>query len=515
MPRRMRPTFTSLAGPILQLKMRLLGISPMIWRRVLVPVSLTIQELHGVIQAAMGWEGLHLYEVRLRAARYGSPELCTDSADVPLESFRFRRHAKLTYIYDMGAWWEHKLRIEDRLEAETSKRYPLCLDEQGACPPEDCGGPEGYRARRDEASASLRSMTSTRWRACSRRSCSTAGMSCSTIRTGAAPKLDQRHDGGSPIGLRRLSPPESSLRTGALGRPRASGMRKATDKAYIPSRMMREPTPSGECRLIAKAGRLMKPLSEPWMQTLELLLKIAAAAVAAFWALYVWRVERERDRQARLTAEQRARHDEAARYIIPFLRAAEDLQSRLYNVLARGGLGALRDQYPDGAYAYEILYEFSRFFGWLNVIERYSEYSRDQEIINKAYQIRQKLATGRHGWARALRLYRPQQRNLGQIAVGVAGNLHGPFFFDVVSFEEFVYRLENGNFPGQNSLKEFIDLIRQAKSPPNLGGGEYRLAEIQILLADLLDYMEYKEGIQLLPADSKRERAAAPPRKPG
>ena len=115
MPGRTRLTFTSPAGPILQLKMRLLGISPMIWRRVLVPASFSIRELHGVIQAAMGWEGLHLYEVRLRAVRYGSPELCTEPADVPLESFRFRRHAKFTYIYDMGAWWEHEFRIEDRL----------------------------------------------------------------------------------------------------------------------------------------------------------------------------------------------------------------------------------------------------------------------------------------------------------------------------------------------------------------------------------------------------------------
>ena len=151
MPGRTRLTFTSPAGPILQLKMRLLGISPMIWRRVLVPASFTIQELHGVIQAAMGWEGLHLYEFRLRAVRYGSPELCTEPADVTLESFRFRRHAKLTYIYDMGDWWEHEIRIEDRLEAEAGKRYPLCLSGQGACPPEDCGGPEGYQARRDEA----------------------------------------------------------------------------------------------------------------------------------------------------------------------------------------------------------------------------------------------------------------------------------------------------------------------------------------------------------------------------
>ena len=154
MPRGTRPAFTSPTGPILQVKMRLVGISPMIWRRVLVPVAWTLEELHGVIQAAMGWEGLHLYEFRVRAARYGSPDLCAGAADVTLESLRFRRNAKITYIYDMGDWWEHEIRIEDRLEAEDGQRYPLCVGGQGACPPEDCGGPEGYQARREEAMSS-------------------------------------------------------------------------------------------------------------------------------------------------------------------------------------------------------------------------------------------------------------------------------------------------------------------------------------------------------------------------
>ena len=42
---------------IVQLKVRLLGISPMIWRRVLVPASVTLRELHGTLQVSMGWEG--------------------------------------------------------------------------------------------------------------------------------------------------------------------------------------------------------------------------------------------------------------------------------------------------------------------------------------------------------------------------------------------------------------------------------------------------------------------------
>jgi hypothetical protein len=47
---------------ILQIKVWLVGISPMVWRRVLVPAAFTLRELHGVIQVTMGWEGIHLYD---------------------------------------------------------------------------------------------------------------------------------------------------------------------------------------------------------------------------------------------------------------------------------------------------------------------------------------------------------------------------------------------------------------------------------------------------------------------
>ena len=45
----------------MQVKVWLLGISLMVWRRVLVSSTCTLGELHGVIQVAMGWEGIHLY----------------------------------------------------------------------------------------------------------------------------------------------------------------------------------------------------------------------------------------------------------------------------------------------------------------------------------------------------------------------------------------------------------------------------------------------------------------------
>ena len=153
MPSRKKPSrsFSIAEGSIFQIKIRLLGISPMIWRRVLVPASYTLHELYGVIQAVMGWEGLHLFQFKVRAVAYGSFDLMVEDPAVPLESFGFRKNGKLAYIYDMGAWWEHEVRIEDRLEATAGKRYPSCIG-SGACPPEDCGGLKGFLAHRDEAS---------------------------------------------------------------------------------------------------------------------------------------------------------------------------------------------------------------------------------------------------------------------------------------------------------------------------------------------------------------------------
>jgi hypothetical protein len=136
---------------VVQLKVWLLGISPMIWRRLLMPSACTLRELHGVIQVAMGWDGIHLYQFCLRAACYGSEELWASSPEVTLAALCLRKGARFTYEYDLNIPWRHEVRIEDHLPAEPGKTYPRCTGGGGACPPEDCGGPGGYLAGLDEA----------------------------------------------------------------------------------------------------------------------------------------------------------------------------------------------------------------------------------------------------------------------------------------------------------------------------------------------------------------------------
>lgn len=138
---------------ILQLKIRLIGISPMGWRRVLVLASATLRELHGILQVAMGWEGLHLYHVEIHAVQYGSFELYAANPEIALNQLGLRRGSKFRYVYDMGDHWDHEVRVEAIDARQPKKSYPVCTGGSGVCPPEDCGGVEGYLARRERPRA--------------------------------------------------------------------------------------------------------------------------------------------------------------------------------------------------------------------------------------------------------------------------------------------------------------------------------------------------------------------------
>ena len=47
-------------------------------------------------------------------------------------------------VGDLGDWWRHDITVEKILPIEKGTHYPVCLDGNRACPPEDCGGTSGY-----------------------------------------------------------------------------------------------------------------------------------------------------------------------------------------------------------------------------------------------------------------------------------------------------------------------------------------------------------------------------------
>ncbi|WP_162274559.1 plasmid pRiA4b ORF-3 family protein [Tessaracoccus flavus] len=137
------------------LRIELEYIEPPIWRQVVVPSDLTLDALHDVLQAAMGWTDSHLHAFRMGPGELehniapfvtqfdieegddGTPEV-----DVRLDEVLGSLGDRLSYEYDFGDGWEHRIILES-IQAEPFTEV-RCLAGERACPPEDVGGVPGY-----------------------------------------------------------------------------------------------------------------------------------------------------------------------------------------------------------------------------------------------------------------------------------------------------------------------------------------------------------------------------------
>jgi len=134
---------------LMVLKVELERITPAVWRRVVVPETITLGKLHRVIQAVMGWGDVHLHEYEIAGERYGTPE--PDSWGDPIHSEIRKTLVKalqgrktFRYVYDFGDCWEHKIKVEKSMPYIQCPQMPYCIDGANACPPEDVGGEGGY-----------------------------------------------------------------------------------------------------------------------------------------------------------------------------------------------------------------------------------------------------------------------------------------------------------------------------------------------------------------------------------
>ncbi len=143
MARKAAPT-----GDIVKLKVTLQGISPPIWRRLLIPAAMTLHDLHEVLQTSMGWHDSHLHDFDIAGERFGDPattEEVENEARMTLDRVRKAGSARFKYNSDFGDDWEHLIAIEGTVPRVEGQHYPACVAGKRACPPEDCGGVWGYR----------------------------------------------------------------------------------------------------------------------------------------------------------------------------------------------------------------------------------------------------------------------------------------------------------------------------------------------------------------------------------
>jgi Plasmid pRiA4b ORF-3-like protein len=141
-------------GPhIYQLRAVLRGISPLVWRRLLVRSDSTVAQLHEVLQVAFGWDDEHLNRFEIRGREYavyrdGGGMIGIDARGVRLDGLKLRRLERSVYEYDFGDSWIHDLRFEASLPVAPRKTYPVCVAGECSAPPEDCGGPHAFMSNR-------------------------------------------------------------------------------------------------------------------------------------------------------------------------------------------------------------------------------------------------------------------------------------------------------------------------------------------------------------------------------
>ena len=134
---------------IYQFKIELKGISPKIWRSVQLNDNTQLLDLHYAAQIAMGWYDSHLYQFEKGGVIYGDPEALEDdnvqddSVVNIVDLFKAEKD-EISYVYDFGDNWEHKITLEKIIEAKDPLEHMICVGGKRNCPPEDCGGIPGY-----------------------------------------------------------------------------------------------------------------------------------------------------------------------------------------------------------------------------------------------------------------------------------------------------------------------------------------------------------------------------------
>jgi Plasmid pRiA4b ORF-3-like protein/LexA DNA binding domain len=139
---------------VYRFKIVLQDSDPAIWRRIETK-DVALEQLHALIQTAMGWTNSHLHQFEIAGSRYTDPQFMMDDLDdfgaidyrgLRVSDLVAKHGAKLRmgYEYDFGDGWQHEVVLEKVTESEPGIRYPRCIDGARACPPEDIGGVYGF-----------------------------------------------------------------------------------------------------------------------------------------------------------------------------------------------------------------------------------------------------------------------------------------------------------------------------------------------------------------------------------
>jgi hypothetical protein len=114
---------------VYQFRVVVQGISPLIWRRLLIRSDVSLATLHTTLQIVFAWSDAHLHSFRIHGKDYGSarpggPGFDGDARHMPLAALRLHRGERFRYVYNFIDHWVCDLRLEAMLPVDPRRRYP-------------------------------------------------------------------------------------------------------------------------------------------------------------------------------------------------------------------------------------------------------------------------------------------------------------------------------------------------------------------------------------------------------
>ncbi|MGH7592750.1 MAG: plasmid pRiA4b ORF-3 family protein [Gemmatimonadales bacterium] len=136
-------------GRVFQVRVELDGISPPVWRRILVSGRASLHELHEVIQRAIGPDTDSGYRFEVDGVQYldpaDEPAPGQAASAVSLESLELHPGSRFLHRAEHHAEpWLHLVTLEQMVPRLVGQRLPVCIAGGRAAPPDDCTGPRDY-----------------------------------------------------------------------------------------------------------------------------------------------------------------------------------------------------------------------------------------------------------------------------------------------------------------------------------------------------------------------------------
>ena len=141
------------------LRIELLNVAPLVWRRVFVSDQWTLASLHPYLQWLLGWNDSHAHEFEVGAAIV-APDWWIEEMSLDSDSGHYRDERRVSvaavlaelgargefeYRYDMGDGWQLRIVFESPSQPIIEGLpLPRCVAGENAGPPDDVGGPQGY-----------------------------------------------------------------------------------------------------------------------------------------------------------------------------------------------------------------------------------------------------------------------------------------------------------------------------------------------------------------------------------